>query len=100
PAGEPAPPATPEAKTAGDTRLDLAPQSAYQRHTRLDMDYLFALAEDLGRDPAFRQELLYRPNSSLYQAAGRWRYAEARLEGKVRSHHLVALDSTEYLDAT
>ncbi|MEA2692625.1 MAG: lantibiotic biosynthesis protein, partial [Acidobacteriota bacterium] len=85
---------------APGTRLDLAPRSAYQRHTRLDMDYLFALAEDLGRDPALRQELLYRPNSSLYQAAGRWRYAEARLDGKVRSHHLVALDATEYLDAT
>jgi thiopeptide-type bacteriocin biosynthesis protein len=93
-------PAVSAASPASESRLDLAPRSAYQRHTRLDMDYLFALAEDLGRDPAFRQELLYRPNSSLYQAAGRWRYAEARLEGKVRSHHLVALDSTEYLDAT
>jgi thiopeptide-type bacteriocin biosynthesis protein len=89
-----------EPAAAAGTRLDLAPRSAYQRHTRLDMDYLFALAEDLGRDPALRRELLYYPNSSLYQAAGRWRYAEARLDGKVRSHHLVALDSTEYLDAT
>jgi thiopeptide-type bacteriocin biosynthesis protein len=89
-----------EAGGATSTRLDLAPRAAYQRHTRLDMDYLFALAEDLGRDPALRRELLYYPNSSLYQAAGRWRYAEARLDGKVRSHHLVALDSTEYLDAT
>ncbi|HEV7514771.1 MAG TPA: lantibiotic dehydratase, partial [Thermoanaerobaculia bacterium] len=98
--GEVEPAAPPEPPEPPDTRLDLAPQSAYQRHTRLDMDYLFALAEDLGRDPALRQELLYRPNSSLYQAAGRWRYAEARLDGKVRSHHLVALDATEYLDAT
>jgi class I lanthipeptide synthase len=89
--GEPSP---------GETRLELAPRPTYQRHTRLDMDYLFALAEDLGRDPALRQELLYRPNSSLYQAAGRWRYAEARLDEKVRSHHLVALDGTEYLNAT
>ncbi|HZF07481.1 MAG TPA: lantibiotic dehydratase [Thermoanaerobaculia bacterium] len=89
-----------EAAEPVNTRLDLAPRADYQRHTRLDMDYLFALAEDLGRDPALRRELLYRPNSSLYQAAGRWRYAEARLDGKVRSHHLVALDSSEYLDAT
>jgi len=84
----------------GPTRLALGPRAAYERHTRLDMDYLFALCEDLGKDPALRQELLYRPNSSLYAAAGRLRYAEARLVKKVRSHHLVAVERTEYLDAT
>ena len=83
-----------------ETRLRLAPRAGYQRHTRLDMDYLFALCEDLGRDPALRRELAYRPNSSLYRAAGRMRYAEARLAGKARSHLLVALDPTPYLDAT
>ena len=79
------------------TRLAVAPRSAYERHTRLDMDYLFALCEDLGRDPALREELLYRPNTSLYRAAGRLRYAEARLDKKVRSHHLVAVDENPYL---
>jgi len=87
-------------RLGGATRLALPPRAAYRRHTRLDMDYLFALAEDLGRDPALRAELLYRPNSSLYRAAGRWRYAEARLDGKTRSHHLVAVEATEYLDST
>jgi thiopeptide-type bacteriocin biosynthesis protein len=85
---------------AAPTRLALGPRSAYERHTRLDMDYLFALCEDLGKDPALRRELLYRPNSSLYEAAGRLRYAEARLVRKVRSHHLVAVERTDYLDAT
>jgi thiopeptide-type bacteriocin biosynthesis protein len=87
-------------RLGGSTRLRLAPRAAYRRHTRLDMDYLFALAEDLGRDPALRAELLYRPNSSLYRGAGRWRYAEARLDGKARSYHLVAIEATEYLDVT
>lgn len=82
------------------TRLRLEPCRSYQRHTRLDMDYLFALCEDLGRDPALIRELSYRPNSSLYRAAGRLRYAEARLEGKARSHHLVALEPTSYLEET
>ncbi len=88
------------AATGGATRLQLPPRAAYRRHTRLDMDYLFALAEDLGRDPALRAELLYRPNSSLYRGAGRWRYAEARLDGKARSYHLVAIEATDYLDRT
>ncbi|HWN44774.1 MAG TPA: lantibiotic dehydratase [Thermoanaerobaculia bacterium] len=85
------------------TRLRLGSRTSYQRHTRLDMDYLFALCEDLGRNEALRRELSYRPNSSLYRTAGRLRYAEARLEGpggKVRAHHLVALEPTSYLEET
>lgn len=85
---------------AAETRLAVGPHAAYERHTRLDMDYLFALCEDLGRDPDIREGLLYRPNSSLYRAAGRLRYAEARLVKKIRSHHLVAVDPTEYLEDT
>ncbi len=85
---------------ASPTRLRLGSRTSYQRHTRLDMDYLFALCEDLGRDEALRRELSYRPNSSLYRTAGRLRYAEARLEGKLRSHHLVALEPTSYLEET
>jgi lantibiotic biosynthesis protein len=82
------------------TRLVLGPRAGYRRHTRLDMDYLFALCEDLERDPEMRRELRYRPNSSLYRAGGRLRYAEARLEEKVRSHHLVAVEASDYLEAT
>ncbi|HSG38547.1 MAG TPA: lantibiotic dehydratase family protein, partial [Thermoanaerobaculia bacterium] len=80
------------------TRIAVVPRSSYERHTRLDMDYLFALCEDLVRDPAVREALIWRPNNSLYRAAGRLRYAEARLEGKVRSHHLVAVDDNDYLE--
>jgi thiopeptide-type bacteriocin biosynthesis protein len=82
------------------TRLRLAPRARYDRHTRLDMDYLFALVEELIKDPGIRGALSYLPNSSLYHAAGRMRYAEARLDGKVRSHHLVAVTPTSYLDET
>ncbi|MBW8876816.1 MAG: lantibiotic dehydratase [Acidobacteria bacterium] len=87
-----------ETAPGSPTRIAVAPRAAYERHTRLDMDYLFALCEDLGRDPAVREALLYRPNSSLYRAAARLRYAEARLENKVRSHHLVAVDASDYLE--
>lgn len=80
------------------THIAVAPRERYERHTRLDMDYLFALCEDLVKDPAVREALIYRPNSSLYRAGGRLRYAEARLDKKVRSHHLVAVDDNDYLE--
>lgn len=86
--------------TAPRTRLVLGPRAGYRRHTRLDMDYLFALCEELERAPEMRRELRYRPNSSLYRAGGRLRYAEARLDDKVRSHHLVAVEASDYLEAT
>ncbi|HEX8954221.1 MAG TPA: lantibiotic dehydratase family protein, partial [Polyangia bacterium] len=39
------------------------------------------------------------PSTSLYRAAGRLRYVEGRLDGKLRSYHLVAVEPNEYLDA-
>ncbi|PYV43189.1 MAG: hypothetical protein DMG06_11530 [Acidobacteria bacterium] len=85
---------------AVETRLVIEGQAACQRHTRLDMDYLFALAEALGREPSLRSIFAYYPNSSLYRAAGRVRYVESRLKGKYRTYHLVAADDTDYLVAT
>jgi lantibiotic biosynthesis protein len=82
------------------TRLALEDRANWQRHTRLDMDYLHRLTEMLANDPKLRNVFVYRPNSSLYHAAGRLRYAESRREGKDRSYHLVAVDETDYLKAT
>ncbi|WNG36530.1 Lanthionine biosynthesis protein LanB [Archangium minus] len=81
------------------TRLRLAPRATYQRHTRLDMAYACMLSEALSRAPELRPHIPHRPNSSLYRASGRLRYAEARMVEKTRSYHLVAVEPTEYLEA-
>ena len=80
-----------------ETRLTLAPRAAHQRHTRFDMDYLFRLAGELERNPGLRMSTMCHPNSSLYESAGRLRYAEARIKDMVRSYHLVAVDPDGYL---
>ncbi len=82
------------------TRLTLGARGDYGRHSRLDMDYLFALCEHLGKDPALRSELIYRPNTSLYETAGKFRYAEARVAGRLRAYHLVAVDAFDALTET
>lgn len=85
----------------GDTTsLSIAPVSGCRRHTRLDMDYLASLVEHLGQRRDIRAHLRYRPNSSLYRAAGRWRFVETRLRDAARSHHLVSLTADEALDET
>lgn len=79
------------------TRLTLEPRRQNRRHTRLDMDYLYRLAGQLETDHGVRPGLTYAPNSSLYRAAGRWRYAEGRLDGRNRSYHLVAVRDDKFL---
>lgn len=80
------------------TSLRLAGREDYGRRSRLDMDYLFTLAGDLQRVPELRRELRFKPNSSLYRAAGRLRYAESRREGGELTHQLVAVDTNELLE--
>jgi lantibiotic biosynthesis protein len=81
------------------TRLDLQARERYRRHTRLDMDYLWALADTVERDPQLRALFLHRPNSGLYETAGRLRLAEVRQTATGRSYHLVAFDRSPYLTA-
>jgi class I lanthipeptide synthase len=81
------------------TKLHLQARERYRRHSRLDADYLWALAEAVERDPRLRKVFVYEPNSSLYEAAGRLRLAEARPGDNGRSYHLVAVDKSPYLTA-
>jgi len=85
---------------AEETRLALGGRAEYARHTRLGMDYLFRLTESLRHDPEARKCFTYRPNSSLYRAAGRLRYVASHFEGEQRSYHLVMAEDTDYLAAT
>jgi thiopeptide-type bacteriocin biosynthesis protein len=82
------------------THLAVSARAACRRHTRLDMDYLVALADALARDPALAPMVRYTPNSSLYRLGDRWRLVETRMQGKQRSQHLVAVDDTTALAST
>jgi hypothetical protein len=64
------------------------------------MDYLYALTDAITRDSKLRNNLTFRPNSSLYHAADSVHYVETRLNEKHRSYHLIAAEKTEYLAAT
>ena len=82
------------------TRLIVTARTACRRHTRLDMDYLVALADTLARDPALVSVVRYTPNSSLYRLGDRWRLVETRMQGQDRSQHLVAVDDSDALAST
>jgi thiopeptide-type bacteriocin biosynthesis protein len=82
------------------SHLSVGAIGEHRRHTRLDMDYLFALTRALDGDAAMRGELVYRPNSSLYRIAGELRYVESRMVDSVRSYHLTSVEPTLYLEQT
>ncbi len=81
-------------------RLVVTDRTKYQRHTRLDADYLSVLIDKLVSDVSLRHIFEYRPNTSLYRMAGHYRYHEARLQEKVRSYHLVEVEETDALSQT
>ena len=87
-------------RLGASTRLHLSERSALRRHTRLDMDYVCALVEQVRVLPEVRGALRYVPNSSLYRCADRLRYLEMRVRGRERSYHLVGVEPTPYLEAT
>lgn len=81
------------------TALVIDPVRAYRSHTRLDMNYVCALADDLLRLPAVNETAVYRPNSSLYRVSDQYRYMEWRADAKgQRTYGLIAVPVTDYLE--
>jgi len=79
------------------TQVEMPSQEQYTRHTRLDMNYLCALAQDLAKHPVIKGKLKYFPNSSIYPVGEQLRYVEYRYRNARRTHHIVAVDYSEYL---
>ncbi len=79
------------------TGVRLVERARYQRHSRLDMDYLCALAGRLGEHPELREVLTYYPNNTRYAIGEQLRYVEYRVFKKMRTHHLSNVDHTVYV---
>ncbi|GAA3952174.1 lantibiotic dehydratase [Hymenobacter algoricola] len=67
------------------------------RHTRLDMHFLCALAQQLATLPVVRQGLRYVPNTSLYRIGEELRYVEYLYHNGRRKHQISSVAASPYL---
>jgi thiopeptide-type bacteriocin biosynthesis protein len=74
-------------RLSGSTSLDLG-RDPLRRRTRLDYGFLTALTADVAGSEQVRAHACYTPNSSLYQAGGRLRMLEARMQGDGRVRYV------------
>ncbi len=84
-------------KLSNQTTFQLAARNTYQRYTRLDMDYLCALALHTGQQTEIKHVLTYFPNTTLYKVGEQMRYVEYQIYKKLRRHNLVNIDYSEYI---
>ncbi len=79
------------------TETTLKISSEKRRSTRLDMHFAGALAQRISELTSVKNELLYFPNSSIYQIGNEIRYIEYKYIDGVRSHQISAFEWSEYI---
>ncbi len=70
-----------------------------KRHTRLDMNYLCALAQKLNTHTVLIPLLRFYPNNSIYAFGETLRYVEYKYVNNKRIHQINSVENSEYLSA-
>jgi len=79
------------------TDIQLSEQKKYKRTTRLDMNYICALIQQIEKDRNIREQLCYYPNNSMYPVGNHHRYVEYHYRKARRVHRITQVEISEYL---
>jgi hypothetical protein len=80
-----------------NTDINLNESNRNDRHTRLDMNYLCALSQDIAKIPVIKQAIRFYPNTSIYVYGEHLRFVEYKYVNKNRVHNIISVDDSEYL---
>nr|WP_227256314.1 lantibiotic dehydratase [Pedobacter sp. MR2016-19] len=67
------------------------------RHTTLDMNFVFSLAQELSKDKGMQNELLFYSNNSIYVFGDYLRYVDYIYKNGKRNYRICSVDNSEYL---
>jgi len=68
------------------------------RRTRLDMQFLCELIQNISSQPYFQTKLFYYPNNSIYKSFDRYRFIEYYIKDNIRYHQISSVKWSEYLE--
>lgn len=70
----------------------------YKRHSRLDMQFLCTLSQELSKLPEIKENIKFYPNTSIYRIGKLCRYIEYQNTTSGRKHQIVSVKCSVYLD--
>jgi thiopeptide-type bacteriocin biosynthesis protein len=77
--------------------LNANEKKTLRRQTRLDMNVLCALSQEISKDDCLKPFLKFYPNNSIYQIENYYRYVEYYYNNTQRIHKISKVDFSEYL---
>jgi len=79
------------------SKICLDDVSLYNRHIRLDMNYISDFINILLKSEIVRSQVLFFPNNSIYQIDDKIRYVEYYNENNTRKYQISSVHNSEYL---